>query len=70
MCALALWGMVIMSHSGRGNVKCKSRKTKGFSLMLDETRGGLELRLILDVCGMQGHCFDQSRQLVMGNCRC
>lgn len=55
MCVLALWGMVIMSHSGRGNVKFKSRKTKGFSLMLVETRGGLELRLILHVRGMQGH---------------
>lgn len=55
MCALALWGMVIMRHSGRGNVKFKSRKTKGFSLMLVETRRGLELRLILHVRGMQGH---------------
>ena len=30
-------------------------KQKGFFLMLVDTRGGLELRLILDVCGMQKH---------------
>ena len=28
MCALALLEMVIMSHSGRGNVKWKSRENK------------------------------------------
>lgn len=30
MCALALLEMVIMSHSGRGNVKWKSRENEGF----------------------------------------